>query len=68
MLHLRPDRLEDSEIIAVEWRHSSDGPARKYLTLTAAGLSALKQLRNDWTLFTRLMGRYLDCPRNQLAS
>lgn len=57
-------RLEESELVAVEWRHSTDGPARKYLTLTTAGRAALEQQRQDWELFTRAIGRYLDGSRS----
>ncbi len=53
-------RLEEANLVAVEWERSTDGPPRKYLTLTAAGRAALERQRHDWKLFSHAVGRYLD--------
>jgi PadR family transcriptional regulator PadR len=50
-------RLKNAEILAYTWRESSQGPPRKYYTLTAGGHELLAGLIETWTELTAAVGR-----------
>lgn len=50
-------RLEQEGCVSSEWRPSTDGPRRKYYTVTRAGLTALHELKAEWNLFQRTISQ-----------
>lgn len=41
-------RLKNSELLTYQWEESTQGPPRKYYSLTEAGQSFLSELENSW--------------------
>jgi PadR family transcriptional regulator PadR len=41
-------RLKNSELLAYQWEESTQGPPRKYYSLTEPGKSFLGELENSW--------------------
>ncbi|MDR2011221.1 MAG: PadR family transcriptional regulator [Bacteroidales bacterium] len=41
-------RLKNMELLSYRWEESSQGPPRKYYSLTAKGEEALKELDRSW--------------------
>lgn len=41
-------RLKNSNLLAYKWVESTQGPPRKYFTITAEGLSYLSELDRTW--------------------
>ena len=41
-------RLKNSELLAYQWEESTQGPPRKYYSLTETGKSFLCELENSW--------------------
>lgn len=50
-------RLKNAEILAYTWRESSQGPPRKYYTLTPGGHELLAGLVETWTELTAAVSR-----------
>jgi PadR family transcriptional regulator, regulatory protein PadR len=48
-------RLERAGFVAVRWDTPDRGVPRKYYRLTPAGVSELKQLKEEWTTFANAM-------------
>ena len=46
-------RLKRDGLLAYEWRESTQGPPRKYYTLTTDGQEALSQLDASWEEISR---------------
>jgi len=46
-------RLKNDGLLGYEWRESTQGPPRKYYTLTADGQEALRQLDASWEEISR---------------
>ena len=46
-------RLKNDGLLGYEWRESTQGPPRKYYTLTADGQEALSQLDTSWEEISR---------------
>ena len=46
-------RLKNDGLLRYEWRESTQGPPRKYYTLTADGQEALSQLDASWEEISR---------------
>jgi len=46
-------RLKNDGVLGYEWRESTQGPPRKYYTLTADGEEALNQLDASWEEISR---------------
>ncbi|MCD8185254.1 MAG: PadR family transcriptional regulator [Rikenellaceae bacterium] len=42
-------RLKNQGLLSYRWEESTQGPPRKYYTLTDSGQSALQQLDDSWT-------------------
>lgn len=42
------NRLKKDGLLSYEWQESTQGPPRKYYTLTAEGEDALRQLDSNW--------------------
>ncbi|WP_183413476.1 PadR family transcriptional regulator [Microbacter margulisiae] len=41
-------RLKNSELLSYQWEESTQGPPRKYYSLTEAGKTFLSELENSW--------------------
>jgi PadR family transcriptional regulator PadR len=44
-------RLRKEELVSTSWQESSSGPPRRYYSLTAHGLVALRDFTRSWTDF-----------------
>ncbi|MCM1291682.1 MAG: PadR family transcriptional regulator [Prevotella sp.] len=42
------NRLKKEEKLTYEWSESSEGPPRKYFSITSKGIEALSLLENEW--------------------
>lgn len=42
-------RLKNDQLLNYEWRESTQGPPRKYYTLTPDGEATLQQLNESWS-------------------
>lgn len=54
------NRLKAEGLVDAEWQPSPEGPARKYYTLTAAGLRTLDQLKAQWRRFAHDVDQILE--------
>ena len=52
-------RLEKAGYVATEWREGSQGPGRKYYSLTDSGHLHLKTQASNWKTFSSLVERLL---------
>jgi PadR family transcriptional regulator, regulatory protein PadR len=50
-------KLELNGLVESYWKHSSDGPRRKYYRITSMGKKALSEQRQEWNMFQRVMHR-----------
>lgn len=57
-------KLEREKLIKGEMRKSSEGPKRKYLTITEAGLERLEKFLADWFLLTNAMNNLIKESKN----
>jgi PadR family transcriptional regulator PadR len=55
-------RLERAGLVQAETRRSDQGPARKYYSLTPAGISALRDGREEWRSVAAAVGSVLEEP------
>jgi PadR family transcriptional regulator, regulatory protein PadR len=46
-------RLKNSGLVGYKWVESTQGPPRKYFTITESGLDYLKELDETWTELTK---------------
>ncbi len=46
-------RLKNSGLLAYKWVESTQGPPRKYFTITEAGMDYLKELDGTWNELTQ---------------
>ena len=53
-------RLEKRGLVAVSWRPSTSGPARKYYELTDAGHTELTARRAEWRTFSTAVGALIE--------
>lgn len=53
-------RLEKRGLIAISWRPSTSGPARKYYELTEAGRTELATRRAEWRTFSAAVGAIIE--------
>ena len=53
-------RLEKRGLVAVSWRPSTSGPARKYYELTEAGRTELAARRTEWRTFSTAVGGLIE--------
>ena len=53
-------RMEKRGLVAVSWRPSTSGPARKYYELTAAGRTELAARRAEWRSFRTAFSAILE--------
>ena len=59
-LHPALMRLEKRGLVAVSWRPSTSGPARKYYELTDAGHTELAARRAEWRTFSTAVGALIE--------
>jgi len=52
-------RLEKAGHVATEWREGTQGPGRKYYSLTDSGHQYLEAQTSDWNAFSGLVGGLL---------
>ena len=52
-------RLKNEGYLSTYLKESSEGPSRKYYTLTKKGKQKAMQLKNEWLSFTRKVERVL---------
>ena len=52
-------RLRREGLVDTVWRESTEGPPRRYYTLTDSGARALEGFRAEWLEFTRAVNRLL---------
>ncbi len=50
-------KLETQGLVESYWQDSSEGPRRKYYSLTKTGKKALKDLTKEWKAFQTVMNR-----------
>ena len=43
-------RLKNNGLVKYRWQESTDGPPRKYFTLTAEGMEMLSALNQEWAI------------------
>ena len=53
-------RMEKRGLVAVSWRPSTSGPARKYYELTSAGRAELAGRREEWRAFRAAFSAVLE--------
>jgi len=53
-------RLEKRGLVAVSWRPSTSGPARKYYELTETGRTELAARRTEWRTFSTAVGGLIE--------
>ena len=53
-------RLEKRGLVAVSWRPSTSGPARKYYELTDAGRTELAARQAEWRTFSTAVGGLIE--------
>ncbi len=46
-------RLKNAGFLKYRWQESSEGPPRKYFSLTAEGKKVLEELRNSWQEYSQ---------------
>lgn len=51
------NKMRREGLVDHEWRESSSGPPRKYLSLTAAGQQRLAEYRKYWQKLTNMIER-----------
>ncbi|MBO7458081.1 MAG: PadR family transcriptional regulator [Paludibacteraceae bacterium] len=50
-------RLKNNGLLKYRWQESTDGPPRKYFTLTAEGEEMLAALNQEWSAINKAVGR-----------
>lgn len=53
-------RLVKSGELATYYQPSSEGPSRKYYSLTEQGLERLDILKNEWDLFSKAVNQFIE--------
>ena len=53
-------RMEKRGLVAVSWRPSTSGPARKYYELTDTGRTELAARRTEWRTFSTAVGTLIE--------
>lgn len=54
------NRLRREELVSTEWVESSDGPPRKYYSLTPAGRERIRSMATRWQAFNRSLSSLLE--------
>lgn len=52
-------RLKKEELVQTYLKESSEGPSRKYYSLTIRGKQKIKQMKKDWEEFAQKVNRIL---------
>ncbi|WP_336885138.1 PadR family transcriptional regulator [Caldalkalibacillus salinus] len=55
-------RLETHGWVESYWQQSNDGPRRKYYSITKTGKSALRDRREEWSTFQKVVNRMVGEP------
>ncbi len=55
-------RLEDSDLVTVEWRAGDGGPGRKFYALTEAGRAEHDRQIAAWQAFTSITSTFISSP------
>lgn len=50
-------RLKNNGLVKYRWQESTDGPPRKYFTLTDEGKDLLLSLNDEWTLINQAINK-----------
>jgi DNA-binding PadR family transcriptional regulator len=50
-------KLEVSGLVESYWQESTEGPRRKYYSITGTGKRALCDLKKEWNVFQKVMNR-----------
>ena len=50
-------RLKNNGLVKYRWQESTDGPPRKYFTLTDEGKDLLVSLNDEWTLINQAINK-----------
>jgi PadR family transcriptional regulator PadR len=53
------NRLRDAGLVTSEWHDAEGERARRYYSITEAGLQSLAEFRDDWAGFTKTVGAVL---------
>ena len=53
-------RLEKEELFVIEKVPSSNGPSRKYYSLSEKGMKELEVFKSDWIEFCKIMNKILE--------
>jgi len=62
------NRLRDAGLVTSEWRDAEGERARRYYSITEAGLQSLADFRDDWARFTKTVGAVLHHEPTQTAA
>jgi PadR family transcriptional regulator PadR len=60
-------RLENNDLVTVEWRAGEGGPGRKYFALTEAGRTELEHGLTQWQAFSATVTAHLSTGEGQPA-
>lgn len=55
-------KLELNGLVESYWQQSSEGPRRKYYSITGTGKRALGDLKQEWSRFQKVMNRIVGDP------
>ena len=50
-------RLKNNGLLKYRWQESTDGPPRKYFTLTDEGVQLLEALNQEWGIITKAINK-----------
>ena len=50
-------RLKNNGLLSYRWQESTDGPPRKYFTLTDEGKEMLESLNQEWSVINRAINK-----------
>ncbi len=57
-------RMTNEKYFETYLRESTEGPPRKYYRITPLGLQAMKQLKEDWLLFSKQINHFIEGESN----
>ncbi len=61
-------RLEEADLVTVEWRAGEGGPGRKFYDLTATGRAEHERQTTHWQDFAAITSSFISTPTHMPAS
>jgi PadR family transcriptional regulator PadR len=53
-------RMKNEELLTYRWQESTEGPPRKYYSLTTEGIAILEQLHKEWYTLQNAVAKVTD--------